>query len=33
MDEELPPRFLYPKDPNKPRVLVSFNPLTREINK
>jgi len=33
MDEELPPRFLYPSDPNKPKVLVNFNAMTRKLNK
>lgn len=33
LPEELPPRFLYPKDPNKPRVTLMFNYLTNEALK
>ena len=33
LEEVLPPRFLYPNNPNAPKVLVNYNPITRDLKK
>lgn len=32
-NEEFPPRFLYPNDPNAPKVLITYNHLNNEIQR